>query len=326
MSDPLAPRGHDPVIVAESASMRRVVDLARRFAPTNLPMLLVGETGVGKEVMAQAIHSWSRRQGELVDVDCGALAPGMVVAELFGHRRGAYTSATESMPGLLEQATRGTLFLDELGSLSNDGQAALLRVLETGEVRRVGDRAKQAIDIRLLAAVQDLTPGAHHLGGVRLDLFHRLAGTVIQIPALRERPEDLLPLARHIARPIGRTVAASVRELLERHAWPGNVRELRNLIVRAASLTSEIEIHSGNVAEAMDLGVGHRIRHAWPGSPVGGSPGLDELIELGRRHAGRPEAMAAELRISRSTLFRRLKGMGISLRGFISESERLEVS
>lgn len=310
----------EPLVIAESESMKQLVQLARRIAPASLPILLVGETGVGKEVLAQAIHRWSGRRGELVDVDCGALAPGMVVAELFGHRRGAYTSAVESMPGLLEQATRGTLFLDELGSLPPDGQAALLRVLETGEVRRVGDRVKQVVDIRLLAAVQELDSESNRVRRLRPDLFHRLAGTVIHIPPLRERLADLLPMAQHMARQIGRTIDPLVEGLLRRHTWPGNARELRNLVHRAASLTSEVEIDANRIGEAFDLGAGQRP----PSSATLVSQ--RDLMALGRRHAGRPEAMAAELGISRSTLFRRLKDVGLSLRGFVGETEGLEVS
>jgi transcriptional regulator with PAS, ATPase and Fis domain len=300
----------EPVIVAESPSMRRAVDLARRFAGSGLPILLVGETGTGKEVLAQAIHRWSGRTGELVDIDCGALPSGMVVAELFGHRRGAYTTAVDSMPGLVEQADKGTLFLDELMSLPVEGQAALLRVLETGEVRRVGDRTKHRVNLRLIAAIQQATD--LRTERLRVDLYHRLAGTVISIAPLRDRPEDLLPLALHLATAIGRSISSSIRGVLERHDWPGNVRELRHLIVRAGSLSDQLEIDAAAVSEALDISLGDR-------EDLYGQPSRVEqyrmLLAICQRHAGQPDAIADELRISRATLFRRLRDQGISLKG-----------
>jgi transcriptional regulator with PAS, ATPase and Fis domain len=289
--------------------------------------LLVGETGTGKEVLAQGIHRWSGRRGELVDVDCGALATGMVVAELFGHRRGAYTTAVDSMPGLLEQAAQGTLFLDELASLPAEGQAALMRVLETGEVRRVGDRAKQHVDIRLLAAVHDDIGAPGGLGRLRSDLFHRLAGTVIHLPPLRDRTEDLLPLARHLAAAQGRSVPDSVLGLLERHHWPGNVRELRHVIARAASLSDTRELGAGHFAEALDLGVRRPPARMDPNvlfRQSGLAAEHRRLLELCQRHEGKPDAIAAELGVSRSTLFRRLREAGISLRRGVSAGRSLE--
>jgi DNA-binding NtrC family response regulator len=295
--------------------MRRAVELARRFAPLDLPVLLVGETGTGKEVLAQAIHRWSGMKGELVDVDCGALAPGMVANELFGHRRGAYTSATESAPGLMERATHGTLFLDELSSLALEGQAALLRTLETGEVRRVGDLAKVRVQVRVIAALQDDIPRQLAQGRLRQDLYQRLAGGVIQLLPLRARREDLWPLARRFAELAGRTLASSARQVLGRHAWPGNVRELRHVLVRAACLSNTPELGAGVVAEAIDLG-------AAPGAIPVPLPDSGEEVRrsararlevLCREHGGDAEAIAGALRVSRSTLYRRLQSVGLRL-------------
>jgi DNA-binding NtrC family response regulator len=301
----------EPVLIAESPGMRRVVMIARRFALTSLPVLLVGETGTGKEVVAQAIHRWSGRPGDLVDVDCGALSSGMVVAELFGHRRGAYTTAIDSMPGLVEQANRGTLFLDELTSLAAEGQAALLRVLETGEVRRVGDRIKHQVDLRMVAAVQPDGNEGRGLGSLRTDLFHRLAGTVIHLPPLRNRPEELLPLASHFASLHQRSVASTAAGVLERHQWTGNVRELRNVIGRAVFLTDDYTIGSHAIAEALDLDTPVRTREEDSELRV---LRHREMLDLCRRHSGRPELMAVELGVSRSTLYRRLREAGITLR------------
>jgi len=313
-------RPAEPVIIAESPGMRRAVELARRFAPTNLPVLLVGETGTGKEVLAQAIHLWSGRRGELVDVDCGALPPGMVVAELFGHRRGAYTTAIDSMPGLVEQAAGGTLFLDELASLPVDGQAALLRMLETGEVRRVGDRSKLRVDLRLIAAVQEVdAPG--HRATIRRDLYHRLTGTLIYLPPLRERSEDLLPLVRHLAGTLGRTVPDSSQLLLERHSWPGNVRELRHVVARAAASSDGTPITVAALAEALDIG-GSALSRAGPsvGHQGGGDADRRALIALCRRHMGRAGAIASDLGVGQSTMYRLLRRHGLRLRAFWATS------
>ncbi len=305
---------HDlgPTIVAVSAGMKRAVELARRFAATDVPVLLIGETGTGKEVLAQAIHRWSGRAGDLVDVDCGALPPGMVVAELFGHRKGAYTTAVDSVPGLVERAHRGTLFLDELASLPPEGQGALLRVLETGDVRRVGDHAKVRVSVRLVAAMQESrghVVGHHQL---RPELYHRLAGTVITIPPLRHRPEDLFPLARWLANGHQRGLAPSATRLLELHRWPGNVRELRHVIARAVSLTEARELDGEAVAEALDLG----------GAPLARRPERPQPVLIRERSIllaryrdceGDTDLMAAVLGVSRATLYRRIQRAGLRI-------------
>lgn len=305
----------EPVIVAESAAMQRAVHMARRLAPSRIPVLLVGATGTGKEVLAQAIHRWSGRRGPLVDVDCGALPPGMAVAELFGHRRGAFTGALDSTPGLVEQAQHGTLFLDELSSLTLEGQAALIRTLETGEVRRMGDRGKVRVDLRLVAAVQDSVDALRVEGRLREDLYQRLAGAIIHLPTLQARWEDLLPLARHLAAQEGRSICDAVVGLLERHSWPGNVRELRHVIMRAASLTDSRTLGADVVAEALDVnqvtGRHPSTRPVRPGSGV--SEEIQALIELCRVHAGKPKPIAVALGLSRATLYRKLRRLGLRL-------------
>lgn len=313
---PIESTGNEATIVAESPAMRRAVAIARRLAPLKIPILLVGATGTGKEVLAQAIHRWSGRRGPLVDVDCGALPPGMAVAELFGHRRGAFTNAVESMPGLVEEAQHGSLFLDELASLTLEGQAALLRAMETGEVRRMGERKKMRVDFRLIAAVQDNEVALRMDGRLREDLYQRLAGERIYLPPLRARQEDLLPLARHFARQEGREVSDSILGVLERHRWPGNVRELRNVIRRGASLTDDRMLETAVIKEALDMtssGNGSmqpRVSKIFSALPSE----IDGLAELCRLHQGKADPIAAALGLSRATLYRKLRTLGLNLR------------
>ncbi len=311
----LPPTALPPPIVAVSPAMRRAVDLARRFAASELPVLLVGATGTGKEVLAQAIHRWSGRAGPLVDVDCGAIAPGMVTNELFGHRRGAYTTAVESIPGLLEHADRGTLFLDELASLPAEGQAALLRVVETGEVRRVGDQAKHRVRVRLIAAVQDQVGRILEERRLRMDLYQRLAGTIIYLPPLTERAEDVWPMAEGFALALGRSLRAEGRHVLVTYAWPGNGRELRHVIARAASLQEAGTLSAETLAEAIDLGA-QRVTSSdisLPGSDAEPNPLRAELERVCQANQGRTDDIAVALGISRATLYRRLQRFGMRL-------------
>ena len=320
-----------PPIMAESPAMRRAVELAHRFAPLDLPVLLVGATGTGKEVLAQAIHLWSGRSGPLVDVNCGSLPAGMITNELFGHRRGAYTGAVDTVSGLIEQANHGTLFLDELASLPAEGQTGLLRVLETSEVRRVGDRAKQKLSVRLVAALQETVGAQSRERRLREDLYQRLAGGVIYLPPLRDRPEDLWPLALRFGRILGREILESARGILERHDWPGNVRELRHVVARAASLEDGDSLTGGMLAEAIDLGAAPDARCDTP-LPLTTAELMrarHDLEMLCRAHGGRPADIAAASGVSRATLYRRLQQYGVKLidhREGGPASQRLTVS
>jgi len=285
--------------------MRRAVELALRFAPLDLPILLIGPSGTGKEVLAQAIHRWSGRAARMVDVNCGALHAGTVINELFGHRRGSYTGAVESVPGILEAAHRSTLFLDELNSMPMEGQRALLRVIETGEVCRVGDTTKHRVSIRLIGALQEIPlPGTE--GSVRLDLVHRLAGGVIHLKPLRERPEDIWPLAEHFAAALGRDLAPSASYALQRHEWLGNVRELRNVIRRAAALSPAGAITAAVTLEAIDYG----------SVLAGGSESLsarEAMVAFCHAHRCDVDRLAEVLGCTRSTVYRRLQRLGLRL-------------
>jgi DNA-binding NtrC family response regulator len=227
-------------MIAESASSRELLDLVRRVAPASSSVLVQGESGTGKEFVARLLHYWSDRVGApFVAINCAALAPGVLESELFGHERGAFTGALQARAGCFERAHGGTLFLDEIGEISGDFQAKLLRVLEDGEVMRVGASKSRHVDVRVVAATNRGLREAIAAGRFREDLYFRLNVIPITIDPLRARREDILPLARfflarHAERPLA--LSAEAEAALERHAWPGNVRELENAIERAAIL------------------------------------------------------------------------------------------
>jgi transcriptional regulator with PAS, ATPase and Fis domain len=234
----------DSTRVVHDPAMQRIYALVDVFAPSPLSVLILGETGVGKEVFADAIHTRSPRAGRpLVKLNCAALPESIVEAELFGYEKGAFTGATQAKPGLFEAADGGTAMLDEIAELPLATQAKLLRVLETGEVRRLGSVTTTTVDVRVVSATnRDLRTLAAD-GRFRADLFYRIDGVSVVIPPLRERIADIAPLAQmfieRVARKMGRAapaLAPAAIEALERHAWPGNVRELRNVVERAVVL------------------------------------------------------------------------------------------
>jgi transcriptional regulator with PAS, ATPase and Fis domain len=224
-----------------SPVMRHLFALLEQAAPSDATVLIEGESGVGKEVLARAIHARSRRaEGPLVAVDCTAIPAALFESELFGHQRGAFTGANEERRGLFEEANGGTLFLDEVGELPKELQPKLLRALEQREIRAVGARAPRKIDVRVIAATNRRLDEASGRGEFRSDLFYRLAVVRITVPPLRDRPEDIIPLANAFLRAYRGSAAVTVPKdleaLLVAHTWPGNVRELRNVIERFAVL------------------------------------------------------------------------------------------
>jgi len=244
----------EPIVVRDPV-MIRVLDLAARVAPSSVSVLLLGETGVGKEVVAETIHRLSPRSEQpFVRLSCAALAPTLLETELFGHERGAFTGAVRAKEGLLESAAGGTVFLDEIGELPMELQVKLLRVLEEREVTRVGALEPKAIDVRFVAATNRNLVGEIERGAFRQDLYFRLDGISIIVPPLRERVSEIEPMARaFLARACAREGRARVPELtsdavavLLAHRWPGNVRELEHVIERALLL-----------CESGDIGVEH---------------------------------------------------------------------
>jgi two-component system response regulator AtoC len=229
--------GSDPVMLG-------LYEMLGVVAPSNLPVLLLGETGVGKEVFASLVHARSRRRsGPFVAVNCGAIPAGLIETELFGHVKGAFSGATETRGGLFEAADRGTLFLDEIGELPLAMQPKLLRVLETGEIGRVGSTQRRVVDVRIVSATNQDLPALAAKGAFRSDVYFRLNGVTVNIPPLRSRRADIAPLAEHFVqlaatrhgrRPM--KLAAETILALEAYEWPGNVRELRSTVERAVVL------------------------------------------------------------------------------------------
>jgi DNA-binding NtrC family response regulator len=241
---PLSARDSFGRLVGRGIAMRRVFSLLERVAPTESTVLIEGETGTGKELAAAGLHEASPRAGgPFVVFDCSAASPTLIESALFGHMRGAFTGAVGEHPGIFEEAHGGTLFLDEVGELPLELQPKLLRVLESREVRRLGGRGAQRVDVRVIAATNRSLAREVDRGRFREDLYYRLAVISVHLPPLRERPEDIPLLVRHLERelaarlqPPPEPLPDSVVEAFRAQSWPGNVRELRNAVDRALAL------------------------------------------------------------------------------------------
>jgi DNA-binding NtrC family response regulator len=305
-----------PQIIAESAPMKSVLSLVERIGPADANVLITGENGTGKEVVAVALHACSARAGKpMVSVNAGALAEGVFESELFGHVRGAFTDARSDRVGRFELADGGTLLLDEIANVPRNLQTKLLRVLETGEFERVGSSKTRKANVRILSATNaDLHVEAAE-GRFRQDLLFRLNTVEIHIPPLRERRDDIKPLAEHFLRHHSeryRRQAHFTEEALSalvRYSWPGNVRELNHVIERAVLLSS------GNIVTAFDLGL-NTMRDGRVAAPLE-EMSLEEverlLIQKALARCGGNANRAAEaLGLSRSALYRRLQKYGLS--------------
>jgi len=237
-------------IIGKSAGLLQAVDLAKKVASTDTTVLLLGETGTGKEVFAQAIHYTSHRsKRNFVAVNCAAFSKELLENELFGHKAGSYTGATKDQKGLFEEADKGTLFLDEIGEMQPDLQSKLLRVLETGEFLRIGDTRPVSVDVRIIAATHRNLKEEIDAGRFRADLFYRLSVFQIQIPALHDRGDDIRLLADFFAQQsalkIGKKISGideAFYKILQTYPWKGNIRELKNIMERAVILTSDEKI------------------------------------------------------------------------------------
>ncbi|HVV94649.1 MAG TPA: sigma-54 dependent transcriptional regulator [Hyphomicrobiales bacterium] len=320
-------------LATASPAMAQAVGLGRRAAASSIPVLLEGETGVGKELFARAIAASGLRAGKpFVAVNCGAIPANLVESTLFGHERGAFTGAAERHPGKFAEADGGTLLLDEVGELPPEAQVKLLRVLQEHEVDPVGARRPVAVDVRLVSASNTPLLDLVRAGRLREDLYYRLGVFPIAIPPLRARREDIAGLARRFAARFAaeegrrvRTIAPTAMERLEAFDWPGNVRQLENAVFRAVVLAeggeltvADFPLFAGSVAPAQALG---------PAAPAGADPlglvGPDghvrPLAEIEgaalafalRRYRGRMSEVARRLGIGRSTLYRRMKELAI---------------
>lgn len=303
--------------------MVELISLAERVAKTNASVLVTGESGTGKELIARAIHQYSHRVNKpWVDVSCGALPEQLMESELFGHERGAFSGADTTKQGLFELAHTGTLFLDEVGELETRMQVKLLRVLDGVPYFRLGGLKKIAVDVRIVAATNQPLEDMVEAGTFRGDLFHRLSQVTLRVPPLRERAEDIVPLAEYFLesqRPDLRLSEGACDRLLEHH-WPGNIRELRNVITKAAILAND------SLIRAAELEISNR--EARP--PAGVTPtrltapsvreappeNLDRMEEAMIRRVmeqtgGHQLRAAGILGISRRTLSRKLKTYGL---------------
>ncbi len=304
-------------MIAESSRSKELLALIRRVAPSRSTVLVQGESGTGKELVARLLHYWSDRVGQpFVAVNCKAFAEGVLESELFGHEKGAFTGAAATRAGCFERATGGTLFLDEIGETTPEFQAKLLRVLQDGEVLRVGGTQPRVVDVRVVTATNRVLREEVAAGRFREDLFFRLNVIPIQLAPLRERREDIQPLAHHFltrhTAETGRqlTLAPDAEQALLGHTWPGNVRELENAIERAVVLARGAQItpedllleetsrpppaaSGGTLQEALDQAAASRLRAA-----------------LEAAHGQRAEAARA-LGIERTTLYRMMKRLGL---------------
>ncbi len=274
------------------------------FGPAPTTVLVEGETGTGKEVVAGLLHQTSGRAGPFVAVNCAALAPELVESELFGHARGAFSGSVAARTGLFREADGGTLFLDELGELPPAMQAKLLRVLETGEVRGVGQDAATVVDVRIVAATNQKLDERVASGAFRGDLLHRIAGARIRLPALAERRADIPALCAHFTT---KDIAVSAMEALIRREWPGNIRELKNVLFAAqatAQAAGQAEIRLG------DLGA------LTPPQPASESGQERQIREALAQTDGNVTRAAKELGLGRSSLYEAIRRLGLDPAAF----------
>ncbi|MBN2800038.1 MAG: sigma 54-dependent Fis family transcriptional regulator [Deltaproteobacteria bacterium] len=313
-------------LVGESVAMREVFSVLERVALTDLTVMITGETGTGKDLVAQALHRRSLRQGEpFVVFDCGSVPHNLIESELFGHEKGAYTGAHTSQAGVFEAAHRGTLFLDELGELPLDLQPSLLRVLESRRVRRVGGHHTRKVDVRIVTATHRDLRELVAEGLFREDLYYRLAVVELALPPLRERREDLPMLSLHLLRAAGfpHALDPEVEEVLRGWRWPGNVRELRNVLTRAASFAEADVIRLRDLPQGLGVeqGAERQAREEEPAeTPASLKEARDQVLDAFERQylegmlerTGGNLSEAARLAgVDRKTLGRMIKRHGL---------------
>ncbi len=327
LKEELSDRYHLRSIVGSSAAMRKVYDQIEKVLESEITVFIAGESGTGKELVAKAIHYASlRSDGPFIDVNCAAIPEGLQESELFGHEKGAFTGALATHPGKFEQASGGTIFLDEVGEMSPSAQARLLRVLQERVLQRVGGTKTIELDVRVISASnRDLAKMVGE-GSFRQDLYYRLVVFPITLPPLRDRREDIPLLVEHFlekyARDAGKRVTrveAQAMDAMATHGWPGNVRELENVIHRTLLVSSGLEL----TLDDLPPGIGGDQPAATPGAQTASGPGsaggtmnLEELeretiLRAMESNKGNLSDVARQLGIGRSTLYRKLEQYGL---------------
>jgi DNA-binding NtrC family response regulator len=313
----IQPSGSLDAIVGASAAIQKVKQLIGRAAAAPGAVLITGETGTGKELAARAIHAGSARAaGPFVALNCAAITESLLENELFGHARGAFTGAAATRPGLIEHATGGTLFLDEIGTMGRPLQAKLLRTLESGEVRRIGENNSRTVDVRFVAATNVDLADAMESGEFREDLYYRINVHRVHMPALRERTEDIPLLVEHFLSRYGRTPSVrscspAAMAIIAAHAYPGNVRELEHVIQRAVAVARSNELEADDLPDEL-----RAVRPA-PAAADGTVAAAREraeremIVATLARNKGEITAAARELQVSRTTMWRLMKKHGI---------------
>jgi DNA-binding NtrC family response regulator/predicted hydrocarbon binding protein len=309
----------DPLgIVAKSPAMRKLVDLARRIATVDTTLLITGESGTGKERIARLVHDQSARaRGPFVPVNCGAITETLLESELFGHARGSFTGATQNRPGLFEAANGGTLLLDEVGEVSPGMQIKLLRALQEREIRRVGENQSRSVDVRVIAATNRALTDDIASGRFRKDLYYRLNVVELHVPSLRDRREDILPLARvllaeaalRLKRPVTGLTPRAADQLL-RYDWPGNVRELENAMERAVALSRVTRTELDDLPEEVRQAIA--IPTASDAVKALNDVEKEYIMAVLERNEGNQTRAAEQLGIGSATLYRKLKSYGLN--------------
>ena len=303
-------------ILGDSKALKAAVQLAQKVSVTDVPVLLTGETGTGKEVFAQAIHYNSKRgKQNFVAVNCSSFSKELLESEMFGHRAGSFTGALKDKKGLFEEANNGTIFLDEIGEMAFELQAKLLRILETGEYIKIGDTKPTRVDVRIIAATNRNLPEEIVAGRFREDLFYRLSVFEIHLPPLRERSGDIKILAEAFVRKFSEKLSYSVTKMspeflvaLSQQCWKGNIRELRNVIERS------LRVCDGECLDVCDLPLEIQNSH-YERSDEAAAPGSFELAAMERRHIarvleytkGNKTETARLLKIGLTTLYRKIE-------------------
>jgi len=325
------PEGAEEPVIVSSPAMRQLHEVVKRVARTPVPVLLLGETGVGKEVVARALHRHAGRGARpLVTVNCGAIAAGLTESTLFGHERGAFTGADRQAKGLFEQAHGGTLLLDEVGELPPSAQAALLRVLETKKLVRIGSHQEIAVDVRVVAATHRDLDAMVAEGKFRSDLLFRLNAVTLSIPPLRERPEEIPDLCTLFIRSAAGSWGMPASDIdpealavLSAYSWPGNVRELRNAMERAVAIAAGHVVMASDLPERIQKGVRAPAPRPGPSQPPAPEDGRDfkeqmrafearVILDALEETAGNQSRAAELLGLPLRTLVHKIRALGIS--------------